>query len=370
MNIKKLIIYSLLIVFLGSAGIAESLLPERSLGGVKLGDNYKEVQKKYKILEAFKSLEEVTLPYPLNVLDKETVFLAQHKSLDLVVFLDKNTTQVKALATFFYREEDTKDYETEAGLRVGDSIIAAKLLYGEPAKISSYVYYYPEKKKVEENIYYYRDLCVHTQISEGVEIITSIVVGKYDLLKTLTAINQPISQIKTQETVELSHKKITMEEKIMKDVAKEEVVQKKEKITWWKIWAKKKEKIELVEPKAQVVTPPKLEEKEEIVKKEIQKKEVKSTPKQKSIQAKTTVRKEPEILFGEKIEVAEKVLGVSKEFINLIELQRWRDKIKYEERTGILSVTAKMTREDLDYLKKTPEAAPYAKTLENLFIQF
>ncbi len=154
---------------------------EVSLGGITLNQTYQETMAMYPFKASWKSLEPVTLPYPISLIDKEPYYLLESPRLDIQAYFSPKK-KVQAITATFYEKEDFTDYETSKGLRLGDSLIELELLYGKPIDMS-YTEYVKEKDG-EVNvirIYYYEDLCVYTREFEGLpQIVTNIMVGNYD----------------------------------------------------------------------------------------------------------------------------------------------------------------------------------------------
>jgi hypothetical protein len=357
---KRISWAAVLLLVVGTASIAAAP-PETTLGGIALGDKYQTISKRFPMLPAFKSLEEVPQPYPLNVLDKEPARIVESPSLNLVIYLNRKTAQVKALVTFEATGSAPQQFETGGGLRVGDSMQTARLLYGDPVKVSSYVYYYPSKTKIEEKIYYYQNLCLHTKVKDTSEVITSIVLGKYLVDKTLLASKQPIT---LKESLPIPRKTVTAIVPRTNTAASGQRKVGQTKVTpivesvpptakknwkWFKV--KGKPPLAVMVTESVQVTP------EETLKP--------VTPKKPK-----PVVKKPEVLVEQKIEVAERVVELSPEFKTLILQQQWKYKIRFNEKTQELVMTFRMTRNSLDELTATPEGKPYKDLLDNLFLQF
>jgi hypothetical protein len=297
---------------------------ELSLGDVKIGDRYSKVLKTYPNFQPFSKLEEVSPPYPMNVLYYEPVKIAESKKHSIVVYLDPFTQNVRAIVTFLSERDDASKYETGAGLRVNDNILAAKLLYGEPEKTSPYTYFLPGEKannggKVTDKIYYYKGFTLHTREMKNEELVISIVIGEYDVEETLIAMYKPIPKnrkfrIKRRKKVAAKKKK----RKVLK-------------------------RIGTVKVEAGTLM---------------------SYPKRPTDDATT------QIAMGEKVEVAEKMPKIKEEFLELINTPEWQGKIMYNRKTKLLSITYKMSRKDLKVLKESEHGKGIADDLERLYLQF
>lgn len=167
---------------------------EVSLGGITLNQTYQETMAMYPFKSSWKSLEPVTLPYPLSLIDREPYYLLESPKLDIQAYFSSKK-KVKAITATFYEKEDFTDYETSKGLRLGDSIVELDLLYGKPLDVS-YAEYTKEKEG-ELNIiriYYYEDLCVYTREFEGLpQIVTNLMVGNYNERKIKRIKKVPIN---------------------------------------------------------------------------------------------------------------------------------------------------------------------------------
>ncbi|MEK7499826.1 MAG: hypothetical protein AAB649_04435, partial [Patescibacteria group bacterium] len=144
---------------------------ETSLGGISLGEKYTAVKAKNTFLPLLKDTETGSLPYPINVLDTAAVKVITHPSVNLALFVDIKTSKIKALSTYEASASAPQEFETGAGLRVGDSVQSMRLLYGDALKASSYAYFTSPKNKTEAKIYYYPNLCVHTRSKDTAEIV-------------------------------------------------------------------------------------------------------------------------------------------------------------------------------------------------------
>ncbi len=170
------------------------LAAETTLGGISLGDTFDSVIEKYPQYGSWKKLEPVSPPYPAHIMDKNPLYLAQSKDLDIICYFNENK-RVAAVVVYLYERQDHTVYETSAGLRTGDGPLELKMLYGEPADISEYVYTDENENKVIRRIYYYPDLCIHSSRQIGKkeqlpEILESIVLAKYDIKYVLKKKNE------------------------------------------------------------------------------------------------------------------------------------------------------------------------------------
>lgn len=156
------------------------LQAEISLGGIALGDAYDVVAKKYPFPSQFAELERGQLPYPINLEAKRNVYIAQAKRRNIECYLD-DTQKVIAVSVFVSDMKDTTRYETDKGLRLLDSLIELKMIYGTPLDISEYTYKDAAfREPVTRRIYYYQNLCVQTrQYGNTAEVIDTLLVGRY-----------------------------------------------------------------------------------------------------------------------------------------------------------------------------------------------
>lgn len=368
-------IFSLLLLCSFSAGAFAA--PENSLGGVPLGSKYQDLQKKYSFLFPVKNLEDTTLPFPLSVLNKALYKVAIDPSLNMVIYVDKKTARIKALVTFPPTNMAPQEFETGAGLRVGDSIQTVRLLYGDPAKSSSYVYYFPAKTKVEERIHYYPNMCIYSSVKDAGEVVTSIVLGEYPLDKTLQEINRPVvsAPVSTNAAIkppvnEPKQMSVTSNASAIEQSAFE--TEKAELKSSWKPW-RTKVKPRLPEVSVEVsaavaiATPQSKRSTKTIQATAV---EPGSDPIQRPVRRTPAERVPQNVLTVEKVEVAQRVGEVSPEFLALIDQNQWRYRVRYNDKTQELVLTFRMTRPLLDELKATPEGAPYADVLETIFSQF
>ncbi len=356
-NIRKS--FFCVVVCVGLVAAVHAAAPEKTLGTVSLGDPYKNVRAKNPFLPSNKDLEPALLPYPQNVLDKKPVLMVTHPSLNMVLYVDRKTSKIRALSTFEATGAAPQSFETGAGLRVGDTVQTVRLLYGEPAKISSYVYYFPEKQRVEQRIFYYPDMCLHTATKGTAEVVTGIVLGSYDMGKTLIACQQPLQSkalIPSAQAVVPASEPVVQQSAVVMPAgtAAPEVTKKTTKRSFF--GGRKKGDdvaVSVVVPTPQAAVTP----------------TVVVLPKQSRPVKKKPTEKKEEVLVEQKIEISERVAAVSPEFKALIAQPEWRYKVRYDEKTSELVVTFRMTRASLDALTATPEGKPYAQVLEGLFSQ-
>ncbi len=153
---------------------------ELSLGNVALGDKYVKVIAKYAFPQQFTDLERGQLPYPLNLEASRGAYIAQAKRRNIECYFD-DAQQVIAVSAFLSDDKDVSLYETDKGLRLMDSLIELKMLYGTPTDISEYTYKdLAFREPVTRRIYYYPNLCVQTrQYGEMAEVIDALLVGRY-----------------------------------------------------------------------------------------------------------------------------------------------------------------------------------------------
>jgi len=165
-----------------------------SLGGITLNVSFSDVADKYPFNQKWDSLEAVTLPYPISLVDKEPYYIMESPRLDIQVYFNINK-RVEAITATLYEKEDFTTYETYRGLRLGDSKVEIDLLYGDPIDVSRIDF---TKQEDGENnivrIYYFNDLCLYTREFEGLpEIVTNITVGKFDQKKIARLKEFPIN---------------------------------------------------------------------------------------------------------------------------------------------------------------------------------
>lgn len=160
--------------------LISGLYAELSLGGIALGDKYPQVIAKYPFPQQFADLERGQLPYPLNLETTQGACIAQAPRRNIECYLN-DSQQVVAVSAFISDDKDTQLYETDKGLRLLDSLIELKMLYGTPTDISEYSYKdLAFREPVTRRIYYYPNLCVQTrQYGNRPEMIDALLVGKY-----------------------------------------------------------------------------------------------------------------------------------------------------------------------------------------------
>ena len=169
---KKIV---LLCIFILSAVFADAL------GGISLGDSYDSVLIKYPFPQQTIDLERVQMPYPLNLQATRGAYVAQAKRRNIECYLN-DEHKIIAVSAFLSDDKDLLLYETDKGLRLLDSLVELKLLYGTPVDMSDYTYKDPAfKEPVTRRIYYYKNLCVQTrQYGEVPEVIDALLVGEYN----------------------------------------------------------------------------------------------------------------------------------------------------------------------------------------------
>ncbi len=154
---------------------------ETSLGGITLNAAFDDVIGKYPFRQTWFDLERTTLPYPLAIMNKDAIYLAESPKLDIQIYFSINK-RVKAIVASLYEKEKGSRYETARGLRLGDTKVEIELLYGTPLAVTEQAF--TTKKDGEESIlriYYYPDLCIYTREFAGLpEIVTTITVGEYN----------------------------------------------------------------------------------------------------------------------------------------------------------------------------------------------
>jgi hypothetical protein len=152
-----------------------------ALGGIALGDSYDSVIIKYPFPQQSTELERVQMPYPLNLQGTRGAYVAQAKRRNIECFMN-DEQKVIAVSAFLSDDTDLLLYETNKGLRLLDSLVELKLLYGTPVDMSEYTYKdLAFKEPVTRRIYYYQNLCVQTrQYGNVPEVIDSLLIGEYN----------------------------------------------------------------------------------------------------------------------------------------------------------------------------------------------
>jgi hypothetical protein len=160
---------------------------ETSLGGISLGDSFDKVIEKYPAVGEWKYSGKSSLPFPLTLDDERQYRFIQAKELYIQFYCDDHKN-VKAITVFqnLSGPKDKTVYETGAGLRLLDSVIELKLLYGIPQDISEFNYRDLDGTQVTRRIYYYPNLCVQTKRYNRLpEYIELIVLGQYNMHSVL-----------------------------------------------------------------------------------------------------------------------------------------------------------------------------------------